>query len=133
MSDGDPCVRVVDAAPIERFVRLNGAVVVRTTGDPPRWLVNGRVVLDESGLLTMANMKRRRAGLPPFAWAAGPAQAAPTAAAPPQMTDAPTTRRPRRRTEVRPTPSPARLEDELTRVKLLAADLALQLHARDGS
>lgn len=64
----EPCVRVVDAAPIERFLRANGAVVVRMAGDPPRYLINARVVLDEAGLLTMANMRRRRAGLAPFVW-----------------------------------------------------------------
>lgn len=68
MTDDEPCVRVVDAAPIERFLRANGAAVVRLAGDPARYLINARVTLDEAGLLTMANMKRQRAGLAPFVW-----------------------------------------------------------------
>jgi hypothetical protein len=128
--------RVEDAAPIERWLRAAGVALValhRPAGAAPSWLVNGQTTLDEAGLLQMANVRRRRAGLPPFVWGApthpAPAQCAPTPApaadAAPAMPRRP--RRPRRAAIVPPPATAATSPELLLRVKLLAADLALQL------
>lgn len=129
MTDDDPCVRVVDAAPIERFLRANNIAVVRMAGPDERWLVNGRVVLDATGLLTMANMKRRRAGLAPFVWGQRAGDHAQAQTIAPAETPTIEDQVPRRRRPVRglPTPPTASATNELLRVKILAADLALEL------
>jgi hypothetical protein len=136
MSDGVEVFRVEDAAPIERWLRKVGVALValhHTTGDAPGWLVNGQTTLDEAGLLQMANIRRRRAGLPPFVWGM-PAIAPPVDAAAARCAPAPThdqPLRPRRRRRAAMVQPPAAIETspELLRVKLLAADLALQLDA----
>lgn len=62
--------RVNAAATIVRWLKERGTIIAEL--EPGKtWKVNGRDVIDRSGLLTMANRKRELAKLPPFEWEHG--------------------------------------------------------------
>jgi len=71
MSEGIVVYRVADGAVIARWLRSHcGATVValpKSTGNFQRFICDGDT-LNEWGLLLLANVRRRNAGLPPFAW-----------------------------------------------------------------
>lgn len=62
---------VNSAATIVAWLRQRGTVIAdHETGKT--WKVNGRDVIDRTGLLTMANRKRDLMNLPPFQWEFAP-------------------------------------------------------------